>query len=206
MSKTEQIKKLIAEGKNFEQIKAQNIAKESFVKKLCTEAGVEWRTPEEQEIKESVQKLSEATKEQHPPLFEEEEFQPSEPAAQPQVVGTIDPQTLALAMQLAQQMAGQAQAPAIRVEVEKCIRHPHIDVKPGENCPECIKSSRLYEHRMSASTFVLPCPNCKNDMHTRRGGTIQFNRRKNSYSCGNCQITYTEREQTPWGKGDYHHI
>lgn len=90
----------------------------------------------------------------------------------------------------------------VRRNVNKCTRHPHEDVKPGENCQKCILATKQHAQRMKLSG-VLPCPKCGDSRHESKGGSIKtFNHKKGMYSCGHCEIDYTVKgEISTWRSG-----
>jgi len=90
----------------------------------------------------------------------------------------------------------------VRIDKNKCTRHPHEDVKPGENCQKCIVASQRHAQRMKLAG-VLPCPKCGDNVSESRGGTIKTFQSKNGmYSCGNCEIDYTVKgEISTWQSG-----
>jgi hypothetical protein len=103
-----------------------------------------------------------------------------------------------------QAMGNQNQGPAVIVRKEKCHRHPDIDVKPGDNCPECLIQIRQDEIRSLNINFVLPCPKCGDKTKFQNGGLIKILPKKpGHYGCGLCKITYnTSGEVTEWGQKD----
>ena len=93
-------------------------------------------------------------------------------------------------------------SPTKRIDKNKCTRHPHEDVKPGENCEKCIIATQRHAQRMKLSG-VLPCPQCGDSISESRGGSIKtFGSKKGMYACGHCEIDYTVKgEVSTWASG-----
>lgn len=231
MNKSEQIMELVREGKTFQEI-VNSGQKEKFVQITLGKNGYDWKTmkPKMTVGIDPAKEGSETTvvtnitngeivesktiEEVKPPLFDDEPPVEESPEIDQQM---NQMETQANAKMLAQAMAIVMQDPGaflqlmgdkevtpsgIRKKVEKCSRHPDIDVKPGENCEECLSRSHAHERMMNTRDYVIPCPKCQNALRQRNGGTIKKLPTPGIYSCGNCEVTYNGKgEMTTWESG-----
>jgi hypothetical protein len=92
------------------------------------------------------------------------------------------------------------------VRKDRCVRHPDIEVKAGENCTRCIKQTNVYNERLSQLKFVAPCPKCGRNKRSEDGGCIKtFRSKKGAYACSICEIDYTIKGQVVcWKTGASH--
>lgn len=216
MSKADQIMKLVREGKTFQEI-VDSGQKEKFVQITLGKNGYDWKTMKPKKLQGQTNEIvliDEVPEEVKPPLFDDEppvEESPEIDQQMNQMETEANAKVLAQAMALVMQnpiaflqmMGDKEVTPSgIRKKVEKCLRHPDIDVKPGDNCPECMAQSHSYEKMMNIRDFVIPCPKCKNAVRQQYGGTIKKLPAAGIYSCGNCELTYNNKgEMTTWDSG-----
>jgi len=79
----------------------------------------------------------------------------------------------------------------VRIDKNKCTRHPYEDVKPGENCQKCIVATQRHAQRVALTNSVLPCPKCGEAKKEEQGGCIKtFYSKKGHYACAMCELDY----------------
>ena len=79
----------------------------------------------------------------------------------------------------------------VRINKNKCTRHPDEDVKPGENCQKCIVATQRHAQRLALTKNVLPCPKCGEATREEDGGCIKtFYSKKGHYACAMCELDY----------------
>ncbi len=217
MSKTDQIIKLIEEGKSFGEVSALKISKDSYVKQIFTKQGVDWRprtdrgdgtngdaSDDKQDcpMEEMYHPYSNEDKKTQV-LDQDKAMEDMEVKAKSNALAEVMKKLMADPISFLT-LAQNIDIPEsnIRVKVNKCTRHPHIDVKPGKNCELCLKTIRQYEDDMNQRNFVLPCPKCGDSTRASLGGTIKkLPKRAGHYSCGNCKLTYNAKECVTWDSG-----
>lgn len=135
----------------------------------------------------------------------EEDYEKLMAAEEAKRIADLMKQMLANPMAFLQAMGNaQPQGPSVVVRKEKCHRHPDTDVKPGENCPDCLVQIKRDEIRELNLNFILPCPKCGDKVKFQNGGCIKILHKKpGHFGCGNCKISYNTRgEVVDWGKKD----
>lgn len=216
MNKAEQIMELAKEGKTFQEI-VDSGQKEKFVQITLGKNGYDWKTmkPKEKAFTHTIEPQKQTTPvevksplfDDEPPIEESPEIDQQMNQMESQANAKMLAQAMAIVMQdpaaFLQMMGDKEVTPSgIRKKVEKCSRHPDIDVKPGENCEECLSQSHAHERMMNTRDYVIPCPKCQNALRQQYGGTIKKLPTPGIYSCGNCEITYNSKgEMTTWESG-----
>lgn len=183
LTKTQQIVKMIRDGKSdFEIMSTFDKVDKSFLGRCHTFA------------KKEIDKEAEKHQENQDLV----DIAVALPAPAPAVQAQMTPEMMAMVAQfMATAMQGQAPAELIP---STCSRHPKENVKAGENCPHCIKASRLDYEREKLNKFAIPCPKCNESTYHKHGGVIRKTK-LGSYVCGNCELTYDAKGQSAdWGK------
>lgn len=160
------------------------------------------------EEKEAAEKAVEETTDTQPQVNLDEELDKQDASEQAEAIKKAMAMIMknpAAFLQAYGDLEASGGSPVIK-KVEKCHRHPDIDVKPGENCPECIAQSKHDEQIRRNREYVLACPKCGESKHKDQGGTVWILTKKpGHYACGFCKISYNVAgECVEWGHKDAH--
>ena len=182
MTKTQEIVAMIRDGKSDEEINKKFDCQKAFLTRCHTQA------------KKEIE--AEANTRQ---VLEPAPIQTLPNVSRPQAI-PLPPDMMDLFTKFLQQNVN-AQASVQREERDTCHRHPKEKVKAGENCPHCVKASKLDCERERLNKFAPPCPKCQESRTFRYGGVIRKTRVQGNYVCGNCEISYNLKgESAEWGK------
>jgi hypothetical protein len=213
MTKTQEIIAMIRDGKSDEEINKKFDCQKAFLTRCHTQAKkeIEAQAKAHQELVAPIQTTANVSRPQAIPLPPDmmdlftkdtevvKKIVAEAKGTQPQAI-PLPPDMMDLFTKFLQQNVN-AQATVQREERDTCHRHPKEKVKAGENCPHCVKASKLDCERERLNKFAPPCPKCQESRTFRYGGVIRKTRVQGNYVCGNCEISYNLKgESADWGK------